>query len=166
MDEKNLRILSAIARQKTGSPDRISDITDIPKSTVHYRIQQLKEEGVIENDLFDINLENVGLSVTLISEVWAEFGEGYHETVGEQLGGIEGVNQVYFTLGDTDFIMISHLSSRQEVERLVEEFEAINEIDRTSSKFVISTVKHESNPIADYETETLLELLSGKPVQP
>jgi DNA-binding Lrp family transcriptional regulator len=95
--------LSAIARQKTDSPDRIAEITDIPKSTVHYRIQQLKEEeGVIMDDLFDIDLENIGLSVILLSEVWAEFGEGYHEAVGEQLGEIEGVNQVYFTLGDTD----------------------------------------------------------------
>jgi hypothetical protein len=62
--------------------------------------------------------------------------------------------------------VISHLSFRQEVERLVGEFEAINEIERTSSKFVISTVKNESNPIADYETETLFELLPGKPVKP
>lgn len=159
IDKKSLRILSAIARQKTGSPDEITEITGIPKSTVHYRIQQLKEEGVITNDLFDIDLEKVGLSITLFSEVRAEFEEGYHETVGEKLGEIEGVNQVYFTLGDTDFIVISHLHSRQEVERLVEEFEAINEIERTSSKFVITTVKNESDPMADYETETLLELL-------
>lgn len=165
IDDKSLRILSAIARQKTGSPDRIAEMTGIPKSTVHYRIQQLKDEGVIKNDLFDIDLENIGLSITLLSEVWAEFGEGYHETVGEQLGNIEGVNQIYFTLGDTDFIVISHLQSRQGVERLVEEFETINEIERTSSKFVISTVKNESSPVADYETETLLELLLGESVE-
>lgn len=122
-------------------------------------MQQLKEEGVIENDLFDIDLEKVGLSITLFSEVRAEFEEGYHETVGENLGEIEGVNQVYFTLGDTDFIVISHLASRQEVERLVEEFEATDGIERTSSKFVITTVKNEPDPIADYETETLLGLL-------
>lgn len=161
IDEKSLRILSAIARQKTGSPDRIAENTGIPKSTVHYRIQQLKDEGVIENDLFDVDLEAVGLSITLFSEVRAEFEEGYHETVGDELGGIEGVNQVYFTLGDTDFIVIAHLASRQEVERLVEAFEAISAVERTSSKFVITTVKNESGPIADYETETLLELLGG-----
>jgi DNA-binding Lrp family transcriptional regulator len=165
IDEKSLRILSAIAKHKTGSPDRITEITDIPKSTVHYRIQQLKDEGVIKNDLFDVDLEKVGLSITLFSEVRAEFEEGYHEKVGEKLGAIEGVNQVYFTLGDTDFIVISYLSSRQEVERLVEEFEATDGIERTSSKFVITTVKNEPDPIADYETETLLELLVEKPVE-
>ena len=165
IDEKSLRILSAIAKHKTGSPDRITEITGIPKSTVHYRIQQLKEEGVIQNDLFDIDLEKVGLSITLFSEVRAEFEEGYHERVGEKLGAIEGVNQVYFTLGDTDFIVISYLTSRQEVERLVEEFEATDGIERTSSKFVITTVKNEADPMADYEAETLLELLIEKPVE-
>lgn len=163
IDKKSLRILSAIATEKTGSPDRITEITGIPKSTVHYRIQQLKEEGVITNDLFDIDLEEVGLSITLFSEVRAEFEEGYHESVGDKLGEIEGVNQVYFTLGDTDFIVISHLHSRQEVERLVEEFETIDEIERTSSTFVITTVKNEPDPIADYDMETLSELLLGEP---
>lgn len=158
IDRKNLRILSAITKQKTSSPDRITEITGIPKSTVHYRIQQLKEEGVIINDLFDIDLEEVGLSITLLSEVQAAFEKGYHKAVGGKLSEIEGVNQVYFTLGDTGFIVISHLHSRQEVERLVEEFEAIDEIERTSSTFVITTVKNESNPVADYEMETLSEL--------
>ena len=165
IDEKSIRILSAIAKHKTGSPDEVAEITDIPKSTVHYRIQQLKEKGVIKNDLFDVDLEKAGLSITLISEVRAEFEKGYHEKVGEKLSEIEGVNQVYFTLGDTDFILISYLSSREEVERLVDAFEAIDEIERTSSEFVISTVKNEANPIADYGTETLLGLL-GKRIDP
>ena len=160
IDEKSLRILSAIAKHKTGSPDRITEITDIPKSTVHYRIQQLKDEGVITNDLLDVDLEKVGLSITLLTEVTAEYEQGYHGAVGEKLGEIEGVNQVYFTLGDTDFIVISHLRSRQEVERLVEDFEAISEIERTSSTFVISTEKNETDPLADYDIETLIEMLT------
>jgi DNA-binding Lrp family transcriptional regulator len=158
IDQKSLRIISAIAKQKTRSPDEIAEITGIPKSTVHYRIQQLKEDGIIENDLFNINLESLGLSITLFSEVWAEFEEGYHKSVGEKLSQIEGINQVHFTLGDTDFVVVSYLTSRQEIERLIEEFEAINEINRASSKFVIDTVKRESDPVADYEIDTLLEL--------
>lgn len=159
MDERDIRILSAIANQKTGSPDAIAESSGIPKSTVHYRIQQLKEDGILKNDLLEIDIEGVGLSLTLITEVWAEFEQGYHENVGKSLGEIEGVNQIYFTLGDTDFIVVSHLSSRQRVERLVEQFESVDGIERTSSKFVITTLKQESNPIADYEVDTLLEML-------
>ncbi|MFC4246846.1 Lrp/AsnC family transcriptional regulator [Natribaculum luteum] len=160
MDEKDIRILKAIAAEGINSPDKLQEATGIPKSTIHYRLNQLREEGILENDIMDMNLEKIGLSITLISEVWAEFKEGYHDRVGEKLADIEGVNQVYFTMGDTDFVVISHVTSRQMVESLVEDYEAIDEIRRTSSKFVITTVKDEPRPINDFEFETLEEALT------
>jgi len=162
MDRRDLEILKAIAEAGTGSPERIQELTDIPKSTVHYRLNKLKEQGVITNDLYDLDLTKVGLNITVISEVMATFEKGYHDTVGEQLGEIEGVNQVYFTMGDTDFIVIARLTDREMVERLVEDYEAIEEVERTSSKFVITTVKDEPNPLNDYELETLLAVTGGK----
>jgi DNA-binding Lrp family transcriptional regulator len=160
MDEKDIQILTTIAKDGTASPDEIEDATGIPKSTVHYRLNQLRESGVITNDLYDIDLKKVGLSITLISEVWAEFEEGYQETVGEKLADVEGVNQVYFTMGDTDFVAIAHVANREMVESLVQDYEAIEEIERTSSKFVITTVKDEQNPLNDFEIETLIEALA------
>jgi DNA-binding Lrp family transcriptional regulator len=160
MDEKDLRILTAIAREETGSAERIEAATGIPKSTVHYRLQQLRENGVIRNGLYDVDLDKLGLSITLISEVWAEFEEGYHETVGEKLAAVEGINQVYFTMGETDFVVIAHVANRSMVEDLVESYEAIDEINRTSSKFVITTVKDEPNPLNDFALETLVGALA------
>ncbi|MBV0926319.1 Lrp/AsnC family transcriptional regulator [Halomicroarcula limicola] len=159
MDEKDIQVLAAIAKLGTGSPEKLSEETDIPKSTVHYRLDNLREEGVITNDLFDVDLTKVGLNITVITEVMAEYSKGYHDKVGEKLGEVEGVNQVYFTMGDTDFVVISHLSNRGMVENLIQQFEAIDEIARTSSKFVIKTIKDENRPLNDFEMETLVETL-------
>lgn len=157
MDERNIRILQAIADLGTGSPDEISEHTDIPKSTVHYRLTKLKEDGIVTNDLFDVDLEKLGLEITVISEVIAEYEEQYHEEVGEKLADIEGVNQVYFTMGDTDFVVIAHLSDREMVQRLISDYERIDEVVRTSSQFVVETVKDEPHPLNDFELETLVE---------
>lgn len=157
MDERSVRILHAIAELGTGSPDDIAAHTGIPKSTVHYRISRLKEDGVVINDRYDVDLEKLGLGITVITEVIAEYDEEYHERVGEELAAIEGVNQVYFTMGDTDFIVIAHLTDRQMVHRLIRDYEVIDEVVRTSSKFVVETVKDESHPLNDFELETLLE---------
>lgn len=159
MDEKDIQILLTIANKGINSPDKIADHTDIPKSTVHYRLNQLREEGVLKNDLCDMDLSKLGLSITVISEVYAEFGEGYHDTVGEQLGEIEGVNQVYFTMGDTDFIVIAHVTDREMVESLIADYESIDEIQRTSSRFTITRVKDEPYPINDFEYDTLVDAL-------
>lgn len=155
MDEKDLRILKAIGTLESGSPDKITAQTGIPKSTVHYRLEKLREEGIIKNDVFDIDFQKAGLNLTLVTEVRAEYGSGYHEDVGEKLAAVSGVNQVYFTLGDDDFVVISHLASRGMVEKLISEFEEIAEITRTSSTFVITTIKDEPNPFNDYDLAEL-----------
>ena len=57
VDEKDVDILKTIADEETRSPDRISEATGIPLSTVNYRLSQLREAGVIRNDHYDIDLE-------------------------------------------------------------------------------------------------------------
>jgi len=160
MEKKDLKILKAIAELGTGSPEAMSEKLSIPKSTIHYRINKLKEEGIIKNELFDIDYEKLGLSITVISEVMAEYDEGYHDEVGKALSNIEGVNQVFFTMGGTDFIVISRLASRGSVENLIDDFERINEVKRTNSKFVIKTIKDDHNILNSYEINSLFELLN------
>lgn len=159
LDERDFKILCAIAECESFSTETIHEATDIPKSTVHYRIQNLKENGIITNELFELDREKLGLEITVISEIWAEFGEGYHEDIGRKLAEIEGVNQVYFTMGDTDFVAIARLTSRDMVEELVEDYESIDEIRRTSSKFAITTIKEDAGIglLRDFDEETLLE---------
>ena len=159
LDSRDVRILRSIAENESTSPERIQEETEIPKSTVHYRIKSMKDRGVIKNDLFEIDFEKAGLGLTVISEVLAEFGEGYQEEVGRQLADIEGVNEVYFMMGDTDFIVISRLPSRDMIETLVDEFESVDGIQRTSSKFVISSIKANESVgmLDDYTEETILK---------
>lgn len=157
MDELDLRILKTIAKEGTGSTEQIHQALDVPQSTIHYRIEKMKDAGVILNDLYDIDLRAVGLRLTLISEVIAEYGELTEGGVGERLGEIEGVDKVYFTLGDVDFVLVAHLTGRDMVEQLVNDYENVEGVQRVSSKFVISTVKDSPRPLAGYSIETLLE---------
>jgi len=62
-------------------------------------------------------------------------------------------------MGDTDFVVIGHVTNRAMVESVVESYQRIDEIQRTSSKFVISTVKNERHPLNDFEYDTLVDAL-------
>jgi DNA-binding Lrp family transcriptional regulator len=159
MDDKDAEILNAIAKLKTGKSEAIEAETGIPKSTVHYRMSRLQEQGILSNDLYDVDLESLGLDLTVVSEITAEYAAGAHEEVGSQLGDVEGVNQVYCTMGDVDFIVVAHLPGREAVEELVEQFERIDAVEHTSSRFVISTVKDEPRPLNDVSMETLRDLV-------
>ena len=159
MDERDVRLLKAIADLGTGSPERLHEETGIPVSTIHYRLNNLREAGVIENDLYDLDHEALGLGVTVIVEVLADY-DGPYEEVAEELLDVEGVTQAFFTMGETDFIVIARLSSSDAVERLIGDFEAIPEVERTNSTFVISSLREESRAPATYDLETLIDELA------
>jgi DNA-binding Lrp family transcriptional regulator len=159
MDERDIQILKKIADSKTRSPNEIHEETGIPESTIYYRLDKLREQGIILNDLYELDRKNLGFEITIIADVFATYEEEYHEKVGEKLSAIEGVGQVYFTMGETDFKVIANLTDREEVERLIGDFEAIDEVERTESTFVVSTIKDESNVLQTYSLEALLTLL-------
>lgn len=155
MDETDLEILKTISDMGTDSPSEIHEATGIPESTIYYRLNNLRERGIIKNDLYDLDLEKLGLGITIIVEVVAEYKEGYHKKIGEKLSEIEGVSQVHFTMGERDFVVIAHVPNRKEVERLISDFEAIEEVQRTQSKYTITTIKNEPRILSTYSLETL-----------
>jgi DNA-binding Lrp family transcriptional regulator len=161
MDDRDITILKAISDLGTGSPEQIHEETDIPVSTIHYRLNNLRESGVIENDLYDIDLEKLGLGVTVIVEVLATYRDSYDD-VAAKLLDIEGVTQAYFTMGETDFIVIARLSDSDKVERLIREFEAIEEVDRTNSTFVVTPLRDGQRALQSYSLETLLDELADE----
>lgn len=157
MDERDITLLKAISDLGTGSPDRLHEETGIPVSTIHYRLNNLREAGVIENDLYDVDLDAFGLGVTVIVEVLADYDQS--EDVSEELLAIEGVTQLYFTMGETDFVVVARLPDSDDVERLVRDFESVPEVERTNSTFVISSIRDSTRPLESYSLETLLDAL-------
>lgn len=158
MDEKDLRILKSIETLETTSTEAISEETEIPISTVHYRIENLYEEGIIVNDKLDINPAALGLDVTVLVKVFTQ-GEQNHEETGARVADIEGVTKVFFTMGNADFAVLARLPGPGSVERLISDFEALDDVARTNSTFVVSAELDSRYPLQQYSTDTLREEL-------
>lgn len=161
MDERDVRLLKAISDLETGSPERLHEETDIPVSTIHYRLNNLREEGVIENDLYDLDLDELGLGVTVVLEVYTSYS-GSYRGVAAEIEDVEGVTQVFFTMGETDFMVVARLPHSDAVERLITDFEAIDDVERTNSTFVISRTKDSGRPLQSYSLDTLLAELAAE----
>ncbi|RLM57560.1 Lrp/AsnC family transcriptional regulator [Halobellus sp. Atlit-31R] len=161
MDERDIRLLKAISDLGTGSPERLHEETDIPVSTIHYRLNNLREAGIIQNDLYDIDLEKAGLGVTVLVELLTDY-HGSHHDFEDEILSVEGVSQAYFTMGETDFVVVAHLPGREMVERLITDLETIEEVRRTNSTFVVSTLRHSTRALQNYELETLLTELADE----
>ncbi len=161
MDERDIRLLKAISDLGTGSPDRLHEETGIPVSTIHYRLNNLREAGILRNDLYDIDLEEVGLDVTILVQLSTDY-HGTHHEFEEKILEVEGVSQAYFTMGETDFVVIAHLPDRELVEQLITDLESIDEVRGTNSTFVVSTLRHSTRAFENYDLDTLLSELTSE----
>jgi Lrp/AsnC family leucine-responsive transcriptional regulator len=155
MDERDVRILKAIADLGTGSPEKLHEETDIPVSTIHYRLTNLKEAGVIENDLYDFDLDELGLGVTVLVEILADYS-GAHADLADDLLEIEGITQLYSTMGETDFVAVAHLTSAEVVGQLIRDLEETPRVTRTNSTYVIDTLYSDDRALGSYSLSTLL----------
>ena len=158
MDERDVTLLKAIADLGTGSPEALHEETGIPVSTIHYRLNNLRDDGVVTNDLYDVDLDAVGLDVTVVLDVLTSY-DGSYEDVADQINQIEGVTQTYFTMGETDFVVVARLPDSDEVERLISDFEALDVVDRTNSTFVIDRQKDSQRALESYSLDSLLAAL-------
>ncbi|WP_126664385.1 Lrp/AsnC family transcriptional regulator [Haloterrigena salifodinae] len=156
MDEKDIRILKSLEELETTSTEKIRESTGIPLSTIHYRLNNLRDAGVITNDRLDLDLDKFGLGVTILVHVFTKDDQS-HTECGQVIADIEGVTKVFFTMGDTDFIALARLSDSDSVGRLISDFEELDEVARTDSTFVIERELDSHYPLQHYSEETLLK---------
>lgn len=156
MDEKDIQILKSLEELETTSTEAVSDETGIPLSTIHYRLNNLRDAGVIKNERLELNLDEFGLDVTILVEVFTKDDQSHSES-GQVIANIEGVTKVFFTMGGTDFIALARLPDSDSVERLISDFEALDEVARTDSTFVIERELDSQYPLQQYSEETLIE---------
>lgn len=143
LDETDLGILKVLQEDSRTPLEKIADELRTPKSTIHYRIKRLEEEGIIEGYHAKINHEKLGKNYLTVTFVRAKYGPGYHEKAGRKFSGIPGVWAVYFILGESDFIILTRSSDREDYLRKLEKLMSMPEIERTNTRVIARVIKED-----------------------
>jgi DNA-binding Lrp family transcriptional regulator len=137
LDETDLSILERVEDDFDVSLETLAEELDLSKSAVHYRLNKLKDSGVIQGITADVDPLAFGLELVAITDVSVTHEAGYSEELGTELLSIDGVEQVYYTMGDVDFVVISRIQSRDQLNDLINRIVAVDGVNETSSKFVM-----------------------------
>jgi DNA-binding Lrp family transcriptional regulator len=160
-DEKDLSLLAYVEDDFDVSLDVLADKLDLSKSAVHYRVKKLKERGVIEGITADLNPEPFGLKMVAITEVSVTHERGYSENIGTELGELDGVEQVYYTMGDVDFVVISRVQNRDQMNEVIENMVAVEGVNETSSRFVMDEISTNPKFMANLSSEMRSNLVDN-----
>lgn len=118
----------------------IATKVNAPTSTVHYRIKRLERDRVIDGYYARINPGKLDLDYLTIIQVRAIYGPGYHKRIGKRLAKIHGVWAVYFTLGETDFFVLTRSKDKAEYMKILDMLMATKGIERTSTQIVAQVI--------------------------
>jgi DNA-binding Lrp family transcriptional regulator len=157
-DAVDLALLERIESDFDVSLDTLAEELDLSRSAVHYRLEKLEESGVVTGVTADLDPTAFGLDMVAITEVSVTHEEGYSENIGTDLADLEGVEQVYYTMGDVDFVVISRVQNRSQMHDTIENMVAIEGVDETSSRFVMDEIQTDPqvSPVLSDRTRSLL----------
>jgi DNA-binding Lrp family transcriptional regulator len=160
-DDVDLALLESIESDFDVSLETLAEELGLSKSAVHYRVNKLKDKGVITGVTADIDPEPFGLEMVAITEVSVTHEEGYSEDIGRELADIEGVEQVYYTMGDVDFVTITRVQNRDQMNDVIESMVAIDGVNETSSRFVMNEIESDASVLTNMSDDIREVLLDG-----
>lgn len=160
-DEMDLELLRCVETDFDVSLDVLSEELGLSKSAIHYRLNKLEDSGVIQGVTADLNPVSFGLDMVAITEVSVQHEQGYSEDIGTALAAVDGVEQVYYTMGDVDFVVISRVQDRDQMNDVIDAMVAIDGVNETSSRFVMDEVQAEPK-VMPAVSESVEESLLGE----
>ena len=143
LDEIDIKILNALQDNSEISFETLGKDLGVSKSTIHYRVMNLKERGVIKKLAAIIDPEKVGIGILAVSLVRAHYNPGYVEFIGDKLRSIQGVWGVYFLIGEHDFVVLIRAKNMEDLNRIVETFISMKEIERSNTHVIIKKIKED-----------------------
>ena len=161
LDETDLAILERVEADFDVSLETLADDLDLSKSAIHYRLNKLKENGVIQGITADVDPLAFGLEMVAITDVTVTHERGYAADIGESLSDLDGVDQVYYTMGDVDFVVISRVQSRDQLNDLIDRMIAIDGVNETSSRFVMREFENDRGVAANLTEDARATVLDS-----
>lgn len=159
LDEKDFEILRWLDSEGDVDVDELSDRLDISPSTVYYRMEKYREQGIVTGKIPQLDQKKLGLNLTAISEIKSEYGPGYDE-IGERLSDISGVQTSYFMLGEKSFILIAHLRDHDHLQKFIDDIIHTEGVSHSATHIVLKTFKDEPRLLVNYDDEDLEALQS------
>ncbi|KUH33107.1 MULTISPECIES: Lrp/AsnC family transcriptional regulator [Thermococcus] len=145
LDATDLRLLKELKENARENIASLSKKLGIPRTTVHYRIKKLVEDGVIEKFTVKPDYKKLDLGTTafILARYEPDSGLSQRE-VAERIAALEGVYEVHIIAGEWDLLIKVRAPSSEAVGRIVvDRLREIKGVGQTVTMVSFVTVKEE-----------------------
>ncbi|AFK22000.1 Lrp/AsnC family transcriptional regulator [Pyrococcus sp. ST04] len=145
LDRVDRRLLEELKNNARENIAALSKKLGIPRTTVHYRIKRLVEEGIIEKFTIKPNYKKLNLGTTAFILIRYDPDSGLTQReVAEQIAKIPGVYEVHIIAGEWDLLLKVRASNAEEIGKIViDRLREIKGVGQTVTMVSFVTVKEE-----------------------
>nr|WP_197733027.1 Lrp/AsnC family transcriptional regulator [Paraburkholderia pallida] len=119
LDAFDLKILNIVQENNLVTNREIAEAVNLSTPAVARRLQRLRTEGVIWQDVSVLRPEEMGNRLTIIVEVSVESEAMEHlEAAKQRFSRCPQVQQCYYVTGEADFVLIMSVKDMSEYEAL------------------------------------------------
>ncbi len=145
MDETDLAILQALAKNARVTLSKMSEDIDVPDATISHRLKRLERE-VIKGYTVIFDPDTVGLDMTAIIIIQTETEK--HGAVKHALADLDEVSEVYSVSGEYDLLIKLWAHDMEELSQLIDtKIRAIDGVDDLTEMIVMERVKEGTAPL-------------------
>lgn len=155
LDEVDFQLLRRLDENSDVDVDELSEELDVSASTIYYRMEKYRKQGIVTGKVTQLDPQKLGLGLTAITEINADYnGPGYEE-VAEKLASYSGVQRVFFMLGEMSFYVISRVQDQEHLQQLMERIIQTEGIENSTTNIVLRTFKDEDRLLVNYDEDDL-----------
>jgi DNA-binding Lrp family transcriptional regulator len=141
IDDIDRKIISQYVTDARQSYHQVAKKIGVAVSTVQARTKKLEKEGIIKGYTAVLDYEQLGLTVTAITEIITTGGK--LPEIETRLSQMPQASAVYDVAGPTDAIVIGKFRSTNELSKFAKSIQAIPNVNRTETHIVLSVVKEQ-----------------------
>ena len=148
-DEKDMQILRALEQDAKLSSQKISDLTGIPITTVHYRVKNLRKTGVIKGQTIKIDYNKIDRGMLIYVTVFLNIERMrerniIQKDIEKELLKIENVEKCDHIISTGSFMLQVRVKDQKEYRVVLQrKIHAVNGIRDTQS--IITLLESERN---------------------
>jgi len=146
IDKKDQMILNELKKNSRNSTKNIAKSINIPRVTVHDRIEKMKEKGIIKNFSANIDYKKIGLPTEVFVFVGFQPNMNISQReLAKKISIIKGIAEVYIISGEYDLLLKARGESLEQIGKLVvDKLRKIKGVGRTLTFACFETVKEEA----------------------
>ncbi len=145
IDEKDQMILNELKKNSRNATKNIAKNIQIPRVTVHDRIQKMKEKGIIKKFTTSIDYKKIGLPTEVF--IFVSFLQNTNisqRELAKRISKIQPISEVHIISGEYDLLIKARGKSLEQIGKLVvDKLRKLKGVGRTLTFACFETIKEE-----------------------